>query len=240
MWTSLTYDNIHHPEKYLHHSSQGRALVQGPPALSLVVDEGEDEGDVVVADDQFPFPPPVHVAVQDEVPVDVNMITDTLVVEETVKLVNTVEVVRLHHGDVVLLPRDLVDDGDQGGEVVRDVEETSEVRVRREKSRSVDEAGRPHSSLVGRGLPAPPGIIPGPGVWNSSVVVRVENHCVLQLPGQPEDLGDVSEALVYAGHQATAPASGGVGDVTAELLVMGGGQQRVVGSQVGEEQEERR
>ena len=66
MWTSLTYDNIHHPEKYLHHSSQGRALVQGPPALSLVVDEGEDEGDVVVADDQFPFPPPVHVAVQDE------------------------------------------------------------------------------------------------------------------------------------------------------------------------------
>ena len=120
------------------------------------------------------------------------------------------------------------------------MEETREVSVRFEKFRSVDEARRPHTSLINRGLPAPEGIVPGPGVGDSSVIVRVEDDCVLQHPGPPEDVRNVSEALVQPGHQATAPAPGGVGDMTAELLVSGSRQQRVVGSQVGQQQEERR
>ena len=72
----------------------------------------------MVAHYQFPLTPPVHVGVQGEISVNVDMVTDSLVVQETLQLVYTVQVVRVNHGDVVLGARDLVDDGDQGGEVV--------------------------------------------------------------------------------------------------------------------------
>ena len=114
----LTYNKIHHPEKHLHCSPQERALVQGPPAFCLVIDEREDEGDDVVSHYQFPVPPPVYVCVQGKVSVYVDMVADSFVVQETIKLVYAVQLVRVDHGDVVMVAGDLVDDGDQGGEVV--------------------------------------------------------------------------------------------------------------------------
>ena len=95
--------------------------------MCLVVYEREDEGDDVVAHYQFPVPPPVHVGVQGKVSVYVDMVPDSLVLQETFKLVYAVQVVRVEHGDVVALAADLVDDGDQGGEVVRDVEKSREL-----------------------------------------------------------------------------------------------------------------
>ena len=118
------------------------------------------------------------------------------------------------------------------------MEQPRELSVSWEKSRSVNESRRPDSSLVSRGLPAPERIIPGPGIGDSTVVVRVEDHCVLQQAGSPQTVRDVSEALVHPGHEAAAPPSGRVDDVTAELLVSSCRQQRVVGGQVGEQQEE--
>ena len=104
----------------------------------------------------------------------------------------------------------------------------------------MDEGRRPHTALVSCSLGTAERIVPGPGVRDSSVVVRVDDDGVLQGLLPPQHRGDQPQTLVYPGHQATAPPPGGVPDVTAELLVPLCRQQRVVGSQVGEKHEEGR
>lgn len=104
----------------------------------------------------------------------------------------------------------------------------------------MNEAWRPHTALVSCSLGTAERVVPGPGVRDSSVVVRVDDDGVLQGLVPPQHRGDAPQPLVYPGHQATAPPPGGVGDVTAELLVPLSRQERVVGSHVGEEHEEGR
>ena len=97
----------------------------------------------------------------------------------------------------------------------------------------------PDTTLIRSGLSPPEGIIEGPSVGDTSIVVRVGDDCVVKdlvLLQQPDQ---VPHPLVNASHHAAAQPPRPVPDVVTLLQMSRMGQQRVMRRRVREIQEER-
>lgn len=99
----------------------------GPPTCSFVIDVREDVRYDVMTDYQFPLSPSEDVCILGKVPVNVDMLPDCLVVEQTTELVHTVKFITRDDRDVLLLVRNPVDHRYERGEEVCDVEKSREV-----------------------------------------------------------------------------------------------------------------